>query len=876
MTQPHRHAHRVLISLLASGGLVVGGALSAAPGGSGTGDLSSTYDARTRQRAEVVAEGAPHTHPGQGGTAVVDAASGGALDDALDDGHGHVHDDPTTKNAISRSGEASQAPDRTTPAQREASRATVAAQRTLREPRLTGVPLRSKRRLVPESGYAMAGGCYSLGGQPLTFQATGLGSYLLYAPDRTFLAGDGSGGAVWAAAPSPDSDWTVSKAGRGRFTFTLADGRALRRTTTRSGPGFATGAAESFALRRTTGCTAFPEVETNVGGRPFGGVTAFQEVRGYVDPHVHGQTHEFLGGRVICSPPFHEYGAAAALVDCPDHQLADGRGAVLEDALADRTPGSGHDPVGWPTFSYWPNPHSLTHQQVYYKWLERSWRAGLRIHTSLLTENHILCTVYPLKKNSCDDRDAVRLQAKDMRAMQDYIDAQYGGPGRGWYRIVTDPFEARRVINQGKLAVVMGMETSVPLGCNVQLGRPTCTEEQMLAELAEMKKLGVSQMELTNKFDNAFTGVAGDAGTIGPLTNSANFLSTGSFLRMQTCPSSHAPGTEDRLQSPNLGDLGGPGGGQQTPPLETAQQDAIFGAIWKLFGDVGVQPAPIYPAGPHCNQLGLSPLGKRLISAMIDSRILFDPDHMSVAGRNAALDYLEQQQAAGRPVGVVSSHSWSTPDAYPRIYRLGGFVAPYAGDSTGFVEKWRQHLGWTDRRFYFGFGFGSDMNGFGAQGDPRGADAPTPVTYPFTGLNGVTISQQRSGERVFDINTDGVAHYGMYADWVEDVEHVAGADGAALATDLGRGAEAYLQTWERSWGIAPDSCRNPALRRSVRAFTRAADTGLRARALMRRVGQPWQRLGREFTYCARTPGKQRVLMTVELSRAGKVVGVRRG
>ena len=122
-------------------------------------------------------------------------------------------------------------------------------------------------------------------------------------------------------------------------------------------------------------------------------------------------------------------------------------------------------------------------------------------------------------------------------------------------------------------------------------------------------------------------------------------------------------------------------------------QDAIFGAIWKLFGDVGVQPAPIYPAGPHCNQLGLSPLGERLLSAMIDSRILFDPDHMSVAGRNAALDYLEQQQAAGRPPGVVSSHSWSTPDAYPRIYRLGGFVAPYAGDSTGFVEKWRQHLG---------------------------------------------------------------------------------------------------------------------------------------------------------------------------------------
>ena len=871
MTPTPRPARRIVVSLLAAGGLVTGalmtgGVVPTAPGGAVPADLISTYDEQVRARVDALAGPPPITDPG----AAAIAATAGT---ASLDGHGHVHHDPTTKNAVSRSGEAVAHPDRTTPRQQAASRARVASQRKQREPRLTGVPLRTQRRAVPEDVYAMAGGCYRLGGRPLTFRATGLGSYLLYAADRTFLAASApddtaasaADDTVWAADPSPLADWTARRTGRGRFTFTLADGRSLRRTST----GLGTGSAESFARRRTTGCAAFPEVETNVSGRPFGGVTSYQEVRGWVDPHVHGQTHEFLGGRVICSPPFHRYGAPAALVDCPDHQLADGRGALLEDVLADRTPGTGHDPVGWPTFSYWPGPHSLTHQQVYYKWLERSWRAGLRIHTSLLTENHVLCTVYPLKKNSCDDRDAVRLQAADMRAMQDYIDAQYGGPGRGWYRIVTNPFEARRVINRGKLAVVMGMETSVPLGCNVQLGRPTCTEEQMLAELAEMRRLGVSQMELTNKFDNAFTGVAGDAGTIGPLTNSANFLSTGSFLRMRTCPSSNPPGVEDRLQSPNLGDLGG-SGAQATP-----EQDAIFGAIWKLFGDTGVQPAPLYPAGPHCNQLGLSPLGEKLLSAMIDHKILVDPDHMSVAGRNAALDYLEQQQAAGRTPGVVSSHSWSTPDAYPRIYRLGGFVAPYAGDSTGFVEKWRRHLGWTDRRYYFGFGFGSDMNGFGAQGDARGADAPAPVTYPFTGLAGVTIGQQRSGERVYDINTDGVSHYGLYADWVEDAEHVAGPDGAALGADLARGAEAYLQTWERAWGLAPDSCRNPALRRSVRAFTRAADPGIGARALMRRVGQPWQRLGREFTYCAKRPGKRRVLMTVALSRGGTVTGVRR-
>ena len=68
--------------------------------------------------------------------------------------------------------------------------------------------------------------------------------------------------------------------------------------------------------------------------------------------------------------------------------------------------------------------------------------------------------------------------------------------------------------------------------------------------------------------------------------------------------------------------------------------------------------------------------------------MIFDPDHMSVKARKASLDRTEE---LGYP-GVISSHSWSTPDAYPRIYKAGGVITPYAGDSTGFVEKWEQHL----------------------------------------------------------------------------------------------------------------------------------------------------------------------------------------
>jgi len=807
----------------------------------------------------VSREGSPRLLAEQQVRRELDAAAPAHVHTGGAAGHLHVHNDPRTKNLISRAELGPSTEDPTTPAQAAESAAYAAAARTATgEPTLTRVPLHSPRRLVPETRYAMAGGCYTLAGEPVFFQATDLGSYLLYSTGRAVLAAGSGTSTAWVATPSPRADWVVQRRADATFTFALADGRALRRT---SGGALVTGTTPSaFTLRRTTGCAAYPEIEVDVTGLPHGGVTDFQEVRGYVDPHTHGMTHEFLGGRVICSPPWHRYGVAFALRDCPDHELAGGRGAILEDFLSGNTPGTGHDPVGWPTFGYWPNPHSLTHQQLYYKWLERSWRGGLRIWTSLLTENNVLCELYPLKKNSCNDMDAIRLQAADMRKLERYIDAQYGGPGKGWYRIVTTPFEARRVINQGKLAVVMGMETSVPFGCHVKLGIPLCSKAKIDAGLDEVRRLGVSQMEILNKFDNALTGVAGDSSQTGTITNLGNFYNTGSWLRMETCPGEFPDGVEDKEQSP------------LTAPAEMPQQDAIFGAIGRLFGLTG-QVVPAYPSGPHCNKAGLTPLGEHLLNRMIDEHILFDPDHMSVYARKEGLDLYEQTATDGRHPGIISSHSWSTPDAYPRIYELGGFVAPYAGDSTGFVEKWRQHLAWADSRFYFGFGYGADMNGFGSQGNPRGAEVANPVTYPFTGLNGVTIDRQHSGERVYDVNKDGVSHYGLYPDWIRDATILAGSDGTAFAADMARGAEAYLQTWERAYGIDPDSCRNPELRRTLATVRSLVQPGMTTLQVMQSVGQPYTRLGTTYGICARTTAGADVRMDIDLDNAGRVVTV---
>ena len=285
---------------------------------------------------------------------------------------------------------------------------------------------------------------------------------------------------------------------------------------------------------------------------------------------------------------------------------------------------------------------------------------------------------------------------------------------------------------------------------------------------------------------------------------------------------------------------------------------------------------PLYPPPGHCNARGLTTLGEHTIEALAQRNMIFDPDHMSVKARASALDSIDRLDYHG----VVSSHSWATPDAYPRIYEEGGFITPYAGDSTGFVDKWRTHVGWADPRYYWGIGYGADMNGLGAQGNPRGASVSNPVTYPFKGIEGVTIRRQTAGLRTWDINTDGVAQYGLYPDWIQDLAKVAGAqraaDGKNISEDISRGPEAYLQMWERAEGIQPDSCRNPSLRRPVSAVSRLIRPGMSTRAVMNAVGQPYTRLGRAFGFCAEEKGHPTVRITVRFTPGGKVVSLRRG
>jgi len=140
------------------------------------------------------------------------------------------------------------------------------------------------------------------------------------------------------------------------------------------------------------------------------------------------------------------------------------------------------------------------------------------------------------------------------------------------------------------------------------------------------------------------------------------------------------------------------------------------------------------------------------------------------------------------------------------------------------------------------------------------------IEYPFKSFDGgVTIDKQRSGERTFDINEDGIAHYGLFPDWVEGLRQLGGD---AIVDDMANGAEAYLQMWERAEGVPGPRCKSRA-GNMRRHGVRGAHLGLRANVLLRRAGQPQVRDGRVWRWCLKRRPLDKVRITTVLTKRGR-------
>jgi len=163
------------------------------------------------------------------------------------------------------------------------------------------------------------------------------------------------------------------------------------------------------------------------------------------------------------------------------------------------------------------------------------------------------------------------------------------------------------------------------------------------------------------------------------------------------------------------------------------------------------------------------------------------------------------------------AHGGLTSDQAVRMLAAGGTIYPYKGNGikhTEFLEKvkfWRnkaaQISGSQATVSPLGLGYGADGNGFGGHPGPRGGDAE-PIQYPITLFQGAGWGPQfdniapievglltipESG-KFWHIDEVGMAHYGLVADFVEEVRLEGGQEG--LDT-LYNSAEAFIQMWER-------------------------------------------------------------------------------
>lgn len=608
-----------------------------------------------------------------------------------------------------------------------------------------------------QTRYSLVNGCYRIdtpagplapASGPYRMRASALGEYLLYGRQREVLAV--SEGVIGPAkTPSAAAVWKVDGTGAGGFILTNG----------------ATQTSTPATFVPDSGCADFPEAQTGAEGTPGPGVGADGSIVGTIDAHAHITAYEFMGGNFHCGRPWHPYGVTYALPDCAQYRT--GTNGLIADFLDYGAPFQGSDTRGWPSFRDWPKPSVLTAEGAYWTSIERSWKAGLRVMTVDLVDNESLCAMMTDRRNPCDDMDSVRIQADSLRALQDYIDAQSGGPGQGFFRIVTEPAEARRVAASGKLAVVLGMELSDPMGCGVFLGQPECTRADVDHWLAELRRIGVSSFFPVHKFDNAFGGTKMDHDVTGLLVNAGNFMQTGTFWNVQPCP-----GPEHDSTQPSV-------------PIAGHINQFLANLTGPLLGGA---PLPLYPAGSHCNARGLTDLGAYLIDKMIDHGFLIEIDHLSEATADEVMTIIERRDYPG----VLSSHGWDSSKTTERVYAAGGFATPYAGGPQSFVQAWREARVLPRPAGDFGFGFGSDMNGIAGQGAPLGPDT---IRYPFLSHDGrVTFHRERWGDRTFDINTDGTATYGTYADWLEAVRVLGGPE---IMTDVFHGAEVYLRLWDQ-------------------------------------------------------------------------------
>ncbi len=516
---------------------------------------------------------------------------------------------------------------------------------------------------------------------------------------------------------------------------------------------------------------------------------------GMADLHAHLMAHLAFGGNAFWGLPYHPQhpgpeGIQYALTSCEP----------IHSGLLNANPEFGHVPGGgWPEFILYPRFTTLIHQQAYIDWLFRAYQGGLRLITCLAVNNELLASKSsPVMPH--DDRSAIQAQIAGMKQMEAFVASQ-NAVGKSWLQIVYSAEEARQVIQENRLAVLLGVEVD-SLGNwhrpedleKLSHGDLEQVREMIALELDWLHGLGVRQITPIHLINNAFGGTA----IYLRFLEMVNVFVTGERWTVHDAWESGVRYRIDRDGADLLEDF------ERTVAVSGRyprgmNRRTLVDHIPGMRELLDAVEAPTIPGG-HANSRGLNQYGEILLEEMMARGMVIDVDHMSEKSTDAALDLAEKYAYP-----VICSHTWfrdllfsgqfvfdpvkqehyGTSDVHKvaheagkrgdqieRIGRLGGIVAPIlnqgdiaglrrmmpelaqklpqpsSGSSTSFAQAYLYALAKMGGHHV---AFGSDINGAAGLPGPRFG-----VFASFGVHNDARRIAERRGE--IDQQTNGVAY----------------------------------------------------------------------------------------------------------------------
>ncbi len=518
---------------------------------------------------------------------------------------------------------------------------------------------------------------------------------------------------------------------------------------------------------------------------------------GFADLHAHLMAHLAFGGHAFWGKvydPAHtgDEAMAAALPSC----------APIHGGLFNVNPEFGHPASGgWPDFDIWPRFTTLVHQQTYVDWLFRAYQGGLRLITCLAVNNELLAAKSE-PVTSYDDRSAIQAQVSGMKAFAEYV--AHLNNGRGWLQVAYTPQEARQIIADDRLAVILGVEVD-SLGNwrrledleQLSQGNLDQARELISQELDWLYGLGIRQITPVHLTDNAFGGTA----IYMRFLEISNRFVTGSGYSVED---GWETGVRYRLDHDGADvwedtERAVAGGGK---PLSVGRGMNHHTLVDHVPGIQSLGQALQAPEGlsSHANQRGLSPYGHILLEEMMKRGMLIDIDHMSQKALDAALELAELSHypvlsshawfrdlafSADVEFGPDQTHHYGTKDVHKvaheagkrgdqveRIAKLGGVIAPLLnqGDMAGLRRAMPELVGkvphpcagsstsWAQAYLYVaaktggrGVAMGSDVNGAAGLPGPRFG-----TLAAYGAHNDPLRASQRRAE--IDVQTNGVRY----------------------------------------------------------------------------------------------------------------------